>query len=324
MDHNSLIAFIANFPHSRIERAIFMSSTPGTHHPNLVDFILLITLALIWGSSFMLIKLALADFPPATLAAGRILLAAIFLFVVMKIKNLRLPDDIYSWKILFLTAITGMTLPFVMISWAQQTIDSNIAAILISLTPLTTLIIAHYTTDDEKITVPRAVGLSLGFMGVILLFGGMSLNELLKDGLAQMAMIASAFLYTISNLYLRKVAHLKAITSATGVVICASFVSTPFAMMVDQPWTLSPGLTSILAIAFLGIVSSAIAVVIMAALVFRAGVGFMTLNNYLVPIVGVIWGVSLLNEALSANAIIGFGLILLGVAAATLWRRKKQ
>ena len=300
-----------------------MSKLSGQHHPNIVDFVLLVCLALIWGSSFLMTKTALHDLTPSTIAAGRISLAAIFLLIIMRVKNLRLPTDLYSWKAMFLSGVLGMSIPFFLLTWAQETLPSNIVAILIALVPLNTLIIAHVITDDEKITLPKAAGLSLGFVGIFLLFGGMSLEEVMHDGLAQVAVIVTTILYSISSFYLRKVYYLQAITSSTGVVLSAAAVSIPFALIVDQPWTLSPGTTSLLAVGFLGIVSSAIAVVIMAALVFRAGVGFMTLNNYLVPVVGVIWGVSLLGERLSTNATLGFSLILLGVATATLWRRKK-
>ena len=288
--------------------------------PKVQDFVGLVLLSFVWGSSFVAIAAALQSFGPFTIAGGRITVAALFLTLFAVARGHHFPRQAKIWAQLFFIGVTGTALPFTLIAWAQQSVDSSLAAILMALTPLNTLIVAHIATHDERFSRRKIAGLAIGFFGVALLFGGD--NGDTGSAIAIGAIYLGTLSYSVSGVKMRKLNHLPPEVVAAGLLICSLAVSLPLAFIVEDADISAAQSMSLVAVAYLGLFSSGLAVVLMAWLVFRVGVVFMSLNNFLAPIVGIALGMSLLDEVLSLTTLIASVLILSGVAL-TVWAKRR-
>lgn len=291
------------------------------NQPRPLDFAMLLALSLMWGSSFMFIELALVSIGPIWLAAARIAIAAVLLWAFARLMGRRLPLDRRTWQMAAGVALVGLVLPFPLIGWAQQGIESNQAAIIMAFTPLSTLVMAHLLTDEEKFTKGRIAGLVLGLLGVALLLGGAGLEELMVAGPRQFAVFLATLGYAYSSILMRRMAHIPPVSAAAAIMIAAAVLTLPIAL-VFEPFPQAPiGPLASGATLFLGVFSSALATVLMIQLINRIGVTFMSTNNYLVPAIGVVWGAVLLNEVVTGQTFGAFALILAGVALASFSAR---
>ncbi len=282
---------------------------------------MLLALSLMWGSSFMFIELALVSIGPIWLAVARIAIAAVLLWAFARLMGRRLPLDRRTWQMAAGVALVGVVLPFPLIGWAQQGIESNQAAIIMAFTPLSTLVMAHLLTDEEKITKGRLAGLVLGLLGVALLLGGAGLEELMVAGPRQLAVFLATLGYAYSSILMRRMAHIPPVSAAAAIMIAATVLTLPIAL-VFEPLPQAPiGPMASGATLFLGVFSSGLATVLMIHLINRIGVTFMSMNNYLVPAIGVVWGTVLLNEVVTGQTFGAFTLILAGVALASFSAR---
>lgn len=287
------------------------------NQPRATDFAMLAALSLTWGSSFMLIELALVAFGPVWMAAARIVIAAILLWAFARLAGQRLPLDRRTWQLAAVIAFVGLVLPFSLIGWAQQGIESNQAAIVMAFTPLSTLLMANILTRDEKLTTGKVGGLLLGLLGVAVLLGGAGAGELVATGPRQFAVFLATLGYAYSSILFRDMSHIPPLSSGATVMIAAAVITLPLALIVEAPPRLPIGLSPGLSIIFLGVFSSALATVLMVQLINRIGVTFMSMNNYLVPAIAVAWGVLLLDEQVTGWTAVAFTLILAGVALAS-------
>lgn len=287
------------------------------HRPRLVDFAMLLALSLTWGSSFMAIEVALDSFGPVWLAAARIVIAAVLLWAFARMAGHHLPLDRRTWKLAAVIAFVGLLLPFSLIGWAQQGIESNQAAIIMAFTPLSTLVMANMMTRDERLTTGRIAGLGLGLLGVALMLGGAEPGNLMVAGPRQFAVFLATLGYAYSSILFRDMAHISPLSASATVMIAATVITIPIALIFETLPQLPIGLMPGLAILFLGVFSSALAAVLMVQLINRIGVTFMSMNNYLVPAIAVIWGAVLLKEEVVWQTAAAFALILAGVALAS-------
>lgn len=285
----------------------------------------LLVLAVSWGSSFFFIAIALRHFGPLTVAAGRIFIGALFLLMIVFVRRQRFPRlSRRDLGLLVLAALVETALPFMLISWGQTRIASSEAAILMAFTPLAVLGFAHVMTKDEKITKRKLLGLVTGFMGVVVLMGGVS-GEMMQYGtLGKLAVLGGAIGYGLGSLLFRKLSHLPALVAASGVMVISSLVVVPLALIFDNPFAISPDWQSMVALAWLGLVPSAIAVLILIWLLARVGATLVSLNNYLVPVTGSILGVVFLNENFSWSSFFGLVLILTGILITQRVRWRKR
>jgi len=285
--------------------------------PQFTDYAVLVFLAAIWGGSFQFIKLALDSLDPWTIAAARTVIAAAILYAFMRYRGQSLPPWGPVWGRLMIIAASGVTLPFFLIGWGERRIDSALAAVLMAFVPLTTTLLAHFATDDEKLTPAKIFGLGLGFAGIVILSGilddGSSAGRVSAGHLGQAAVLAGAVGYAVSNIVARRLRGLGPLQTATGVILCAAILATPLAALVEQPWRQLPSMISVMATAMLGFFSTATGALMMYWLLKRTGATFVSLNSYLVPVFGAIFGIVLLGEAFTASMPWGLGLILLGV-----------
>lgn len=274
---------------------------------------LLTTLAAIWGSSFLFIKVGLGSVTPLTIAAGRITLAAVVLLIVARLAGYRLPPPGRHWVYIVSAALLGNVLPFSFISMGEQYIDSSLAAILMSSIPLFTIAMAHVITDDERLTIEKAAGVAVGFVGVVLLIGPASLLHLGQQTLAQLLVTTAAVCYALSGILSRHLRDLPKFQTSAAILLVASAFILPAALVLEAPWTLSPEPSAIGAIVVLGILSTATAQLIVLRILQKYDASFLALNNYLVPMFGAFWGILILSERPGPNTGIAFLVVLAGI-----------
>ena len=303
--------------------------------PRLLDYLLLISLALIWGSSFTLIKVVVPHLPPLSLTLWRVAVAAGMLLPAAYLLGERPRLSARGWGWVALAALTGSVLPFSLISWGEQHIDSGLAAIFISLTPIMVLVLAHFLTGEERLTPRRLLGVALGLAGVLVLMGTKSLAHLGENALRQLAVAAAALCYAVNTLVMR---HLqmhhatsgkarKAMGDAAdipgaGPVSLAAFIMLASALMLApfafwREGLVVPPATTALWAAMLGVVHTALAALMMFAILRRAGAVFFATINFLIPVFGYLLGVLVLGEPVSGRALLALALVLAGIALAS-------
>jgi drug/metabolite transporter (DMT)-like permease len=291
-------------------------SLPIARTPTLADYGLLLLLAVIWGGSFFLIKIGVASVPPLTLTAARLVIAAVFLLVAARIAGQSLPIGLRTWALVGVTGIVGNALPFSLISWGEVYIDSGLAAILMAVMPLVTYLLAHVFTEDEKLNRWKAAGIALGLVGVVLLIGPSKLMLLGKDALGQLAVAAAAVCYGINAMLARRLAGQPPLALVAAFMLVSAAILVPASLLLERPWTLAPTSNAVWAIVLLGLFQTALGTVLMMLIVRRQGASFFSQINFLVPPVGVLWGLVVLGENPSVNALTALILILGGIALA--------
>lgn len=281
------------------------------------DWLLLLALAAMWGSSFMFNRIAVAGLPPWTIVAGRVGVAALVLTIIVHATGRRLPSLGRGWAPYALIAVIGNAIPFYLITWGQQVVESALAGILMAGMPLATLLLAHFLVAGEHLTRQRAAGFATGFAGIVLLMGPAALAGIGGDALrivSQLAVLGGALCYALQSVLTRLIIKGDVMVSAAATLIVASLIVVPVALWQDRPWLLAPGAGSLAAVAWLGVMPTALATVLYFQLIRSAGPTFMSLVNYLSPGVAVLLGVTLMGEHPHANAYLGLALILSGIA----------
>ncbi|RED51447.1 DMT family transporter [Aestuariispira insulae] len=286
------------------------------------DYALLVTLAAIWGGSFLFIKIAIDTIPPMTIAAGRIALAAGILYLAARIAGQRLPAFGQAWIFITGIAIFGNAVPFTLIGWGEEEIDSGLAAILMAIVPLCTLVVAHFFTSDEKITTQKVIGLIIGFTGIILLIGPSSLLSLGTEAIHQLAVALGAACYGFSSVMAKQLSGLPRRGVAAAIMITSTSLIVPMALITDQPWLLTPSGSAVFSVVMLGVTSTALAQIILLKIVKEQGASFLSLNNYMVPVFGLIWGMIFLAERPDPSSLAAFLLIMAGIAVTQFKRRR--
>ena len=278
------------------------------------DWVLLLALSAMWGSAFLFIKLGVSSVPPATLVASRIALGALILCVALRWRGLVLPPLGRAWLPFVVIALVGNSAPFFLISWGQQTVDSALAGILMAIMPLTTLLLAHFFVAGERMTFWRTSGFVIGFSGIVVLMGPAALAGLDGNIVAELAVLGGAICYATNSVISRRVIKTDFLVASAAVMIVATLMTLPLALVIDRPWQLSPARDSVAAILWLGIGPTALATILYFELIASAGPTFMSLVNYLTPVIAIVAGVLLLGEQPGATAYAGLGLILFGIA----------
>ncbi len=292
--------------------------------PEPLDYALLVLLALIWGSSFTLIKVVVRDIPPLTMTAGRIAIAAVALALAARIMGQAWPRGAPTLGWIVLAGLSGNVVPFALISWGEARIDSGLAAILISLMPLVTLVLAHYFTPDEPLRWNKLAGVGLGFMGLVVLMGPAALSHLGEDLARQGAVLAAAVLYAVNTIIVKRLSGERPVAMAAAIMAVSTLLLAPVAMIADAPWRLLAPASAWAWMAVLGIVQTALATLIMFAIVRHNGAGFFSQINFMIPLFGYLLGIALLGEPLRANALIALALILLGIFIATRFGARRK
>lgn len=277
------------------------------------DFVFLLILATVWSSSFTVIKIGVETVPPVTLAMARVAIGAGLLYLWMKIKGHDLPTELRLWWSFFLIGCFGNAFPFTLINWGEQSIPSGLAAIIIATMPLVTLILGRLFSD-ELLSPRRLFGVSLGFVGVVVLIGPQEILALGDQVMRQLAVAAAAVCYAISAILVRKLPTAKPLEHGAGVLIASTAVLLPASLVADRPWTLDLSAQAVASMVYLGVFPTAVATMLLIMVIASRGVTFLALNNYIIPLLGVVWGVMFLNETVGTEALIALALIFTGIA----------
>ncbi len=282
------------------------------HKPTKFDYIELLILSAIWGSSFLAIDIAIKSVSPFMLAYERIGFATVFLLFVIYYKKLSFPADKATWIILAIAGIINNAIPFFLISWGQQYINGSTAAIMLSTGPFVALVSSHFITTDEKFSLFKLFSVILGFSGVFILIGGDIASQNIDAVLGEIAVFCATLGYIGSGLLIRKISHLNTIVCSTSMLLVATFAMTPFIFFEDFS-ALHVEPFSSLAIIYLAIVPTAIASLFRVKMVQRVGVQFMSQVAYLIPLFAIFWTWIFFSQIPSTNATIALVLILLGL-----------
>lgn len=279
------------------------------------DIAALIFTAALFGTAFPAIKVALRFLSPLSIATFRIAVAAIVLYGIGLFKaDLPIKISQNDSKTLFYVSLFAFIFPFVLVSWAETIISSAAAAILFSFGPLIGSIVAHLTTDDDKINSRRAIGILIGFIGLSIILGWSSFRELKIDQLqANIAIILSTLSHALSSISIRKI-KADALNSFTKkVLLLSSLILLPFALIIDQPWKLPSLGQSLLIMGYLGAFPTALAYFIRFRQIHQLGYAFVSNTGYLVPCFATLISISILGESIKISIWLGFILILSGI-----------
>lgn len=287
------------------------------------ELLLLALLATLWGASYTFIKLGVATIPPITFIAARTLIAALILLAVLRLRGLRLPRDRTTWKRFAIQATLNSVMPFTLIAWAELTIDAGLAAILNSTTPIFTFLLAIILTGREPAALRKLFGVLAGLIGICLIIGVEALNGLGRELAAQLVMLLATVSYAGAAIFGRNFKDLDPMMPAAGSMLCGAVILIPVSLLVDQPWTLAPSTSSLLALLGLAVFSTALAFCIFFRLLHTLGSVGTTAQAYLRVPIGVAIGAIFLSESLSDTAWIGLVCVVAGVAAMTLPARKR-
>ncbi|HVZ02865.1 MAG TPA: DMT family transporter [Dongiaceae bacterium] len=297
-------------------------------HPTLADYLALARLSLIWGSSFLAIKIAVEHgVPPLTVAAFRIGLGAAMLLTIAGVRKQAWPalstrGDAALWLRILLLGVVGNSLPFFLISWGEQTTTSQLAGILMAIIPLLVVILAHFFTHDERLSATRLIGVALGFGGVVVLVGIDALRGLGEQVFGQTLIIGGCVSYSLYGVGARHLPRL-APDLLIGVILLAGFVAIlPFWLLIDRPWTLAWDWQGVMAVAWLGLIATGTGNLLYFMLLRKAGAGFASNNNYLVPLLALVYGYFVLGEQPHLNAVAALVLILVGLAVQRMGARR--
>jgi len=287
---------------------------------SLEDWALLATLVAIWGTGFLVTTVAVETLPALTVAASRIVLAAAVLVALVFATGRRLPRG-RMWLWFLALGLVGNCLPFFAISWGQEQVASGLAGILMGIMPLTTLVLAHFFVPGEDMNRGKSLGFLLGFAGVVVLTGPEALRELggAPSELArQLAVLFGAVCYATNAVLTRHLPPTNALVAAAATLLVASCVIGPAAVLIDRPWEADASRASWLAVAWLGVVTTAVATIVYFRLVASAGPTFFSYINFLIPIVALLAGVAVLGEEPGWNAVAALVLVL-GWLALSRW-----
>lgn len=283
-----------------------------------------ILLGVIWSSSFMWIKIGLQEIGPVTLVAFRVMFGVLYSIAVIIMQKTSIPKDVKTLKPLLILGITNIAAPFFLITWGEKFVDSTVAAILDSTVPLFTIFIAHFLLPDDKMTVPKVLGLLAGFCGVIVLLSK-DLSSSTGTLLGQAAVVLASAFYAGSAVYIRKTTENIPVILRSGVpLFSASLIMWPSLFIIESPIHIpSYGMTWI-TLLFLGVIGSGVAFTLAFYLIHEIGPTRATMVTYIFPLGGVILGVLFLHEKISWQLISGGILIVMSLAIANMQKSEKS
>ncbi|NUS99976.1 MAG: DMT family transporter [Sphingomonas sp.] len=285
---------------------------------NRSDWATLIGLAVIWGSAFFCIHVAVQTVPPLTYVWLRVTIAAaaLWTYLAWRREPAGLPRSV--WRSMFLLALLNNVIPFILFGWGQTHIASGLASILNATTPIWGVIVAHVFTSDERMTPRKVTGVLLGFSGVALMIGPGLLGSIGNDVLAQLACVTAALLYALAGVWARRFKRqgVSPMSVTTGQLTASAIIMLPVALIFDRPWEQAiPPLGALGAILVLAVVCSAYAYILYFRLIDSAGATNALLVTLLVPPVAIVMGALILGEAIEPRDFAGLGFIALGLAA---------
>ena len=279
---------------------------------NTFDLFLLIFLAVIWGSAFFNIKIATYSYDPITLALVRVVFASVPLLVLCKIKKIKIEAFTKNWRMFALIGLTNIAIPFVLIAIGTAKINSYLAAMLMSTTPLSGSILAHFFIKDEKLSLLKSLGVLIGFSGIILLFFDRIVINNDNYIYALITILGSTF-YCIGGLLTLKLKDKKNENVTTSTTLWSVIFLLPCSLILETPWNSNPTLASTISLLYLGVIATGLAWLIRFRILTINGLVFQTQVAYLIPIFGIIFGYFLMDEIITWKVLFSLVIILVGI-----------
>ena len=276
------------------------------------DILLLTLLGLIWGSSFFNIKIATYSYEPFTLALIRVIFASLPLLILCRFKKIKIQAFSKNWKPYALIGLCNIAIPFTLIAIGTAKINSYLAAMLMSTTPLSGSILAHFFTKDEKITFVKSIGILIGFLGIVFLFlDKVIINE--SNYIYVFITILGSTFYSIGGILTLRLKAKGNENVTTSTTLWSVIFLLPLSMFFETPWHSNPSIESTLALLYLGVVATGLAWLIRFRILTVNGLVFQTQVAYLIPIFGVLFGYFLMDEIITWRVLLSLVIILVGI-----------
>ncbi len=280
--------------------------------PKLLDYFLLTLLALIWASAFFNIKIATYSFGPVTIAFLRVFFGAIPVLLLCYIKKVKIEAFSKDWHWFAMIGFINLVAPFFLIAYGVQSVQSNLAAILMSTTPLSSTVLGHFYLKNEKFNFIKTVGILIGFAGIIFLFSD---NILIDENnfLSALIILLGSTCYVVGGVLTLKISKKKNENVTGSILIWATIILIPLVSFIEQPWNLEPRLDSIISVIYLGLVSTGIAWLLRFKILVNNGLIFQSQVSYLIPIFGTILSYIFLRELITFKVLISLTAVVVGI-----------
>lgn len=282
------------------------------------DYALLLALACCWSSTYPLTKIGLGSIPPVTFISARSLIAAFFLLAILYARGLRIPTDAKAWKLFAFQQTINSTIPFLMITWAQQYVPAAPTVVLASTTPIFAFVITWGITRHEPATLLKLAGAVLGLAGTAAIIGLDALSGLGGNIFPEMVILLATISFACATIFGLRLTDYDPMVVAAGSLLFGGLLLLPVALIVDHPWTLRPTPEAVVATITMGIFSSAFGLMLFYMCLTRLGTLTTNAQGYLRIPIGVGLSVVLLGESVPSNLALGLLLVMAGVAAMTI------
>ena len=280
--------------------------------PNLIDYILLTLLALIWASAFFNIKIATYSFGPVTIALLRVFFGAIPVLILCFYKKIKVEAFSKDWYWFAIIGFINLVVPFFLISYGVKSVQSNLAAILMSTTPLSSTILGHYYTKNEKFNFTKTIGILIGFAGIVYLFSdNLLINE--SNFFSAILILVGSTCYVIGGVLTLKIKEKKNENVTGSILIWAVIILIPLSFFIEKPWTFNPSIQSTISVIYLGLVSTGIAWLLRFKILVDNGLIFQSQVSYLIPIFGTILSYIFLKELITVKVLISLIAVVIGI-----------
>ena len=280
--------------------------------PKLLDYLLLILLALIWASAFFNIKIATYSFGPITIAFLRVFFGAIPVLLLCYYKKIKIEAFSKDWYWFAMIGFINLVAPFFLIAYGVQSVQSNLAAILMSTTPLSSTVLGHFYTKNEKFNFIKTIGILIGFSGILYLFSdNILINQ--NNFYSAILILLGSTCYVIGGVLTLKISKKKNENVTGSILVWAVLILIPIVIIVEQPWNVSLRLDSTISVIYLGLVSTGIAWLLRFRILVNNGLIFQSQVSYLIPIFGTILSYIFLKELITFKVLISLIAVSVGI-----------
>ena len=278
----------------------------------LIDYILLIILALIWSSAFFNIKIATESFGPVTIAFLRVFFGAIPVLSLCFYKKIHIEAFSRDWYWFALIGFINLVAPFFLIAYGVKSVQSNLAAILMSTTPLSSTVLGHFFTKNEKFNFIKTFGILIGFSGIVYLFSD---NFLINDNnfFSALLILLGSTCYVIGGVLTLKISNKKNENVTGSILIWAVIMLVPFVSFIEKPWEITPSIESSVSVVYLGLISTGLAWLLRFRILKKNGLIFQSQVSYLIPIFGICLSYIFLDELITDKVIVSLLAVLMGL-----------
>ena len=280
--------------------------------PKLIDYVLLTILALIWASAFFNIKIATYSFGPVTIAFLRVFFGAFPVLFLCYVKKIKIEAFSKDWHWFAMIGFINLVAPFFLIAYGVKSVQSNLAAILMSTTPLSSTVLGHLYTKNEKFNLIKTIGILIGFFGIIFLFSdNILINE--NNFISALLILLGSTCYVVGGVLTLKISKKKNENVTGSILIWAIIILIPLVSFMEQPWQTIPRIDSTISVIYLGIVATGFAWLLRFKILKKNGLIFQSQVSYLIPIFGIILSYIFLQELITTKVLISLIAVVIGI-----------